>query len=751
MNNQTDHCSPKPLALAVATLFVGGALSEMAQAQPSSIVFDEITITGGPDSIDATPGSAHLLTEEVIDQQSYDDIHRLLQRVPGVYTRGEDALGIFPNISLRGVDTGRSSKVTIMEDGILMAPAPYSAPAAYFNPATARMSGVEVLMGSSQVRYGPHTTGGVVNYLSTPIPEQREARVRAQFGDFADLRVLAQAGDTVETDQGRFGILLENFSRRNDGFKTIDETPDFRSGDRTGMSRDEPMIKLAWEPAGGVYQRFEFRYGQTDLNADETYLGLSETDFKADPLRRYSATRFDNIQTRQQRYALRHFIALNDHLDISTTAYLNTFSRNWVKLHNIRDAEGNRIGLSRALATDDGLKVLKGEAAGELRVRNNNRDYEAKGISTVGNLLFATGEMEHELAVGLRYHNDYVRRNQIDEFYTQDDNGTISARRLGTPGGAGNRRQETDAWALFVRDSISVGPWTLTPGIRVESLDLKFKDFNSNDGGSEDLTMVAGGLGGLYRIDEQWSLYGGVHRGVSPPGPRAAIRSDLTEETSLAWELGTRVRSLDGAFLAEATLFWTDFDDLIAVDNVGGVGSGDAENLGKADNKGLELEVAYDPGIANGWSFDVPSFLALTYSDAKLRSDSDSDAESIFSGARSGNRVPYIPEWQFTIGTGIESGPWAANLVLTYVGDTFTSGSNTSRQVDPDGNPDARFGKTDAYTTLDLQLDYDLTSNVTLFAGGKNLFDDEYVASRLPHGPRPGLPRFLYAGIDVNF
>lgn len=42
-------------------------------------------------------------------------------------------------------------------------------------------------------------------------------------------------------------------------------------------------------------------------------------------------------------------------------------------------------------------------------------------------------------------------------------------------------------------------------------------------------------------------------------------------------------------------------------------------------------------------------------------------------------------------------------------------------------------------------------SSINLFAGVQNLFDEEYVPSRLPHGPRPGLPQFVYAGLEVSF
>ena len=61
--------------------------------------------------------------------------------MPGVYSRGEDGFGLRPNIGIRGVSPDRSKKVTLMEDGILFGPAPYSAPAAYFFPLVTRMDG----------------------------------------------------------------------------------------------------------------------------------------------------------------------------------------------------------------------------------------------------------------------------------------------------------------------------------------------------------------------------------------------------------------------------------------------------------------------------------------------------------------------------------------------------------------------------------------------------------------------------------
>ena len=65
---------------------------------------------------------------------SFTKLYQTKERIflgPGVYSREEAGFGIFPNISLRGVNTLRSAAITMMEDEVNIAPAPYSAPDAY--------------------------------------------------------------------------------------------------------------------------------------------------------------------------------------------------------------------------------------------------------------------------------------------------------------------------------------------------------------------------------------------------------------------------------------------------------------------------------------------------------------------------------------------------------------------------------------------------------------------------------------------
>jgi len=204
--------------------------------------------------------------------------------------------------------------------------------------------------------------------------------------------------------------------------------------------------------------------------------------------------------------------------------------------------------------------------------------------------------------------------------------------------------------------------------------------------------------------------------------------------------------------MAEAVLFRTDFEDLIVGGNLGGGGAAVTENVGDIDSMGLELVVGYDHGQANDWAIRTPARLSLTLTEAELDGNArNTDPESLFEGGVDGAEVPYIPKYQINGEFGIEYGKVSVYVGMTYVPATFTSAGNTSADVRADGTPDARVGETSGYFITDLSLRYQLKERTTNFGGIRHLFDREYIASRHPHGPRPGLPRFFNAGVEVYF
>ena len=64
---------------------------------------------------------------------------------------------------------------------------------------------------------------------------------------------------------------------------------------------------------------------------------------------------------------------------------------------------------------------------------------------------------------------------------------------------------------------------------------------------------------------------------------------------------------------------------------------------------------------------------------------------------------------------------------------------------------DARFGKTDAYFIWDMSAYYMFNENWKIFGGAQNVFDDSYIITRHPYGPRSGPPGFVYIGIEALY
>lgn len=728
------------------------SLDSLPSARTSpDVILKGVSIIGSKSEIKNIAGSAAFIDKEEIRTQSYDDVNRVLRKVPGVYVREEDGFGLFPNISLRGVDPGRSSKVTIMEDGIMMAPAPYSAPAAYYSPTTGRMSGLEIIKGSSQIRFGPHSTGGVINYLSTPIPNSRETYLKAGFGRFNEIRTHAYFGNSIDTGFGRFGYLIENWQRTNDGFKNIDTNPpDVRNGDQTGFNKIEPMVKLMWEPDSKFYQRFEGRFGYTNMDANETYLGLTTEDFRSDPFRRYAASRFDNIKTEQFRTHLRHFIELNPDTNLTTTVYGNTFNRNWAKLN---DCRGPNLNLSQCI--EENTDVLRGEAAGTLRFRNNNRKYYSYGVETLLDHTFRFSFMEHKIVTGARYHYDQIRRFQHDETFTQAANGAFTDTTVGDPGSQDSRRESTKAIALHVRDFIKMGKFTISPGVRYEHLSQNRDNLGPGTVPQThthaNMDVWSGGGGIQYDVTDQVNLFGGVWRGVSTPEPAATI-SGIKEETTLSFEAGARYANPQKAFGTEVVFFHTDFHNLLVRDNIGAGGSLTNESVGSIRNLGVEFQVQYDPGTHFQWPFQNPWYYNMTFSHARIRSATTSgDVESLFAGGQSGNKVPYIPTIQLQFGTGIVYKAWNFNIDAYYSDPTYTTANNSDSQLNPvNSTLDARFGRTDAFFIVDISGGYRWNEYVRIFANLHNVTNQEYIVSRHPHGPRPGMPFNVFGGIEIT-
>ena len=400
------------------------------------------------------------------------------------------------------------------------------------------------------------------------------------------------------------------------------------------------------------------------------------------------------------------------------------------------------------------LAVLKGDAAGSFRFRENRRYYYGAGLDNVLNTRFDLFDTQHNVDFGYRYHQDRVERYQRNITYTQDNSGRITNEALGAPGSGGHRRQHTEAHAFYINDEMTWDRLTVSGGLRWEWIQPEFKNKATGATGKVNYDILAPGVSANYQFTDEISGFAGWHRGFSVPSPSAATgAANLREEKSDAYEVGIRYEDTKRALNGEAVWFYTDFDNLLVADSIGGAGSGTTVNAGEVNSQGVEFLLEYDLAKHMEKSFNLPSFVSFTYTNADFDSSSVSaDPESIFSGAREGNEVPYTPEYMLSMGTGFEYGKFGIYVNGHFVPQMFTSASNTTDQINPlTGVRDARFGQTDSYLVFDLTAEYALTDWATLTMNVYNITDQEYIVSRHPHGPRPGRPLTATWGVKVNW
>ncbi|SCX91555.1 Fe(3+) dicitrate transport protein [Nonlabens sp. Hel1_33_55] len=684
-------------------------------------------------------GSSYFLSAKDLAKFQYTDVNRALLTVPGVNITEEDGFGLRPNISLRGTQAERSAKITLMEDGVLIAPAPYSAPAAYYFPNVARMEAIEVLKGSSQVQYGPFTTGGAINFVSTNIPNELKGYAKMNFGNYNSRQTQLRVGDSGE----QLGYVVEYLNFNSDGFKSLD------GGGNTGFDRNDYSAKVRYSTKADadVYQSLTLKLQYSEGLDNETYLGLTETDFENDPYRRYLGSAEDFIKTEHDQIQLTHLIQPAKNLFITTTAYSNNFARNWYKLDYVNTGNGN-VGIASILrdpATNQNefLALSSGADTADdvLGVKANNRSYYGRGIQSKANLFFGS-KTRSELEVGLRYHKDQEDRYQHVDLYAVENN-RLALTSPGSPGTDANRISEASAIAAHALYKFTTGKLTITPGLRYENIKLTRDNYGSADPqrtGSElssrenNIDIFIPGVGAFYKFDNSISMFGGIHKGFSPPGSAP----DVDAEESVNYELGTRF-NLAG-IRGETTVFFNDYSNLLGSDlaAAGGGGTTDQFNAGAANVAGLEFSLNYDfLEMNNSWS--LPVSVNYTFTDTQFRNAFDSD---VYGEVEIGDEIPYIAQNQFNILAGVSHNSFDVNLNARFVGAMRTIAGQGSI---------ASSNKVDSNFIVDLSGRYHVNNYLSITANIINILDNEYAVSRQPAGLRPGHPFGINAGIVAQF
>ena len=707
-------------------------------AADSEEVIESVTIIGSKDDVKDLPGSGAVISNEDLQKAMDSDIQKILTAVPGVYMRTEEGYGLRPNISIRGTAIERSGKVTIMEDGVLVAPSPYTSSSAYYFPTTARIHSVEVLKGPAVVSQGPQTIGGAINLISTPIPEVNSGKFVQEIGENGMARTHAYYG----ASQGNFGALVEVHEHSSDGFDSIANV-----GGDTGFDKSDLMIKARYSSGNHT---LTFKRVDIDENSDQSYVGLSQASFMSNPRMRYGATAYDEMMNDGEQTSLT-YVGDFDNFNVVFTSWQNDYHRDWFKVSDFNNlkAHGEDDDINELISnanngSANAQAILDGELPVQIEYKHNNRFYTNEGYQ----FKVSTEIGIHALTVGYRDMEDSESRVQAHEYADQAADGSLSAL-YGYVGlsGSNNRLRESSATSYYLEDTMDFGRLALTVGYRSEDYDQRHRRWS--DVAGPNLTEVRTGpadvrdtmayndhttssIGATYDLNDTMTLVAGFHEGMTP-----MFGADPEEADNM--ELG--VRYSEGTTNIEAFYFASDYSRLAAECTlVSGASCNPDESAifsgGAAEVSGLEFSGSWMLQGDNGVMY--PISVNYTSTDATFKNSSDSD---YFGTVAAGDDLPYIPDSQ-------------SSIVLGFINDNGLSGN--ARLVNVGGSCSLAacgvYNKIESHSYLDLNLRKALNDSMSVYLILENTLDSEDLISRAPsEGARSQKPRTMKVGFSYNF
>jgi len=760
------------LALAAATAIVLPAA--VAQTGPSSTTApaaaQQVTITSTlPGRLDDVPGSSVLITRQRLEAERAFSVREVLQGVAGVHVVGEDAFGVNLNIGVRGLDPRRSARTLLLEDGMPIHLAPYSDPSAHYHTPLERLHAVEVLKGSGQIVHGPQTVGGVINFVTRPVPQSGlSAGGELALGNRGFRRVAAHVGQ----GSARGGWLIEAAQREGDGSRV------HHHHRITDLSL-KGALQLS--PAHGL----SLKLGHYTEDSRFSEAGLDQARFEANPLG--NAFRHDVFELERTALQAVHRWTLTPTAQLATQVYAaKVFRASYRQLDAIAEFEGVVEEADGTLVAELELQTLRSRAP-DTGARNpacrlngagidyrvpggfetyaaacgnqmRPRDYLIYGIEprlTVSGRLFG---LSADWVAGLRLHHEDIERRRY--------NGVTPDAREHSPGTYFRDRNDidTEATAAYVQTTLSGRGWTVTPGVRFERYTqrntavLAREDRDANNGKVVRLShdKLLPGIGATWQALPQATLFAGLHRGFAPPRPDANLSPTdddyvpVNPEVSTNLELGLRSRGA-GALQWEAALFHIDFKNQIVPGYAVGLGQTFA-NAGASTHAGLELSGRWQlgqrgglqPYVSAGWTW-----LKTARFDSRLMTPhfapGETDSED-FRDAR-GKRLPYAPEHTVALALGVAQGQaWDARIGLTHVSRQFSDALNS---IAPD--PNGQSGAIPAFTTLNAAVNMRLPAKgLSAYLSVSNLTDRRYLVSRV-NGAVAGAPRQVVAGLRLAY
>lgn len=703
------------------------APAETAQADAQTESMDTIVVTGDwfadpkAEKVVSHSGARTIVDRVQLDEKGTNNIRDALNQIPGVQAQesnGTSGSDMSLNFGVRGLTARMSPRSTVLMDGVPLAYAPYGGPQLSIFPMTlGNVQSIDVMRGAGSVRYGPQNVGGIINFQTRPIPEDfaitvaDTAEITGHNGNVKHTPTFFIGG----TNDNGFGGAIIYSGIHGDGYRDDNDTTDI----------DDILVKTKYtfsdtDSIALNYHHFE---GESDMPG-----GLTAQQYRDNPFQ--SVRNHDNFAGHRDDVSLRylHDDGVNN-VDI-LAYYVDTYRTSDVEQPRETGTGKNKTGGKYDPNND------------QYRLTQAPRNFYYFGFEPRYSRLFVTGSVFQEVGVGYRYleeHNAEVSKAGANYTRPSIDRNTSTYQ---------TTRGQTRAHAFYIDDKIEFGDWTVTPGIRYETITTEnhVRELANGAWKTKDPEMSyhewLPTLAVNYRVNDEWSLFanGGVSFGPLQYNQLADDTDGLNPEKATTYELGTHYQGDN--LRGELTLFYIDFSDELFLDRTkdGRYGNGQWTNLGATEHQGIELGLSYDfndlTPVIGGL---LTTSMTYAYTDA-----------SNAAGANKGDNLTYYSQHMGTLAANYAREAWNFNA-------NMVARSNQDSPAKDDGynNAAGRLGNIPGYAIFNLRGSYtfaEVEGHKTMISFGvNNIFDKEnFIRSDDNNGGMfMGQPRTFYVGASL--
>ena len=655
-------------ALLIATLTLNGATGINPDSSANkNVPLDEIVVTDfKQNKRNLTSTAVSTINVQQLHNQQIVNLKELTAVMPNFYMPDYGSYANTP-VYIRGIGTkSKGPAVGFYVDGV-----PHFESSA-FNIDLSDIAAVNVFRGPQGTLYGRNTIAGIINvYTHNPLDYQR-TRIKVGYGRYNDF--IAQASNYAKISE-KFGISTAASYHHNDGMFTNH----FLNEKADKLNEGEGRIGFYWRPT----TNWLLHLNSTLTYSEQNGYPYAPYDIVKDELLPISYNRNSTYRR------LISSTGLNAQYENNHISFNSQTSYQFIKSHQ---------GLDQDFTPQDIYFVdnsyHQNMLSQELTLKSNDKGRYQWIVGLFGMLLHSnqfaeTSYFTRDFSTPTTYKNPtagYAIYHQSSYNIWRGMSATV-----------GLRFDYEHAKTTYNQDKT-----TLSTGVTTHA-----KDFVS----SASFRQFTPKFTLQYLTNKDNLYYISITRGYKPGGFNTIFKTDAerTYDPEYSWnyEVGTRLKFLNGRLTAEADLFYIDWRHMQTTYTVPGVGNVIA-NAGHTDSKGFELSLAYHPIKS------LQLNLNYGYTHARYLEYKKSAREDF-----SGNRLPMVPNHTLSLnGTyTIMPAGWFDKIIfntgLTGLGRIYWADDNIVRQ--------------NFYATLNAKVS--LTKGIfTWEIWGKNLTATDYMA-----------------------